>query len=217
MADTHKKPRGFALLAIAAVAGIVAGTVAVYVRGSGNSNVTAACAGAAATAADLAPFARGEVAAFQVADPPQSFANLAFNAPDGTPTTLGAAFPGRTVLVNLWATWCVPCREEMPALDRLEASTGSDAFTVAAINVDVRNEERAQEFLEEIGVANLDFYADPTLATFNELKGRGIAFGLPTTVLVDGKGCGLGVMSGPAVWDSEDAKALVGAAIAAAG
>lgn len=213
MTDTYKKRRGTVLLAIAAVAGILAGTLAVYVRGSGNGNAVAAdCAGAAAVVERLAPLATGEVAAFQVADPVESFAGLAFNAPDGTPTTLGDAFPGRTVLVNLWATWCVPCREEMPALARLEAAAGSDRFTVAAINVDVRNEERAREFLEEIGVTNLGFYADPGLATFNALKARGIVFGLPTTLIVDGNGCGLGVMSGPAEWDSDEAKALIAAA-----
>ena len=205
---------GLALLAVAAVAGLIAGTVAVYVRGSGNSNAGAAgCDLTLAAAERAAPLARGEVAAFRVASTPESFADLAFTAPDGKPMTL-ADFSGKSVLLNLWATWCVPCREEMPALDRLQAELGSEEFAVVAVNVDVRNEERARAFLEDIGVVNLAFYSDPTLATFNELKRRGRALGLPATILVDRDGCAIGSIEGPAVWDSEDAKSLIRAAIA---
>ena len=103
----------------------------------------------------------------------------------------------------------------MPALDRLQSSMGGKAFTVAAVNLDVTRPERAKEFLDEIGVTNLAFYSDPSLAVFNALKRRGLAFGLPTTLLVDGKGCRIGVMEGPAAWDSDEAKALIGAAITA--
>ncbi len=210
--------RGAVLLGIAAVAGILAGAVAVYVRGSTHGNgagdqASADCAGAVATAARLAPLVKGEVAAFRPVDKPDLVRNLAFQAPDGSATSL-AAFAGKTVLVNLWATWCVPCRAEMPALDRLEGALGSDAFSVVAVNVDQNNPERARDFLKEIGVANLAFYADPSYAIFNELKKRGLALGLPTTILVDGKGCRIGSVEGPAEWDSEDAKALVSAAIA---
>lgn len=212
MPEISKRSRGIVILGIAAVAGLAAGALAVYVRGTGEGNAAAACAGAVAKAASLDGFARGEVAAFQVASDPVSFADLTLNAPDGSPTTLGA-LPGGTHLVNLWATWCVPCREEMPALDRLQADLGSETFGVVAINVDVGGDARARDFLDEIGVTNLAFYADPKLATFNTLKGQGLAFGLPTTLLVDEAGCSLGVMSGPAEWDSEDAKALIRAAI----
>ena len=159
MADSQRSRRGPVLIGIAAIAGILAGTVAVYVRGSANSNggqLAVACAGARVAAKRVAPLATGEIAAFRVADAPDLLSDLAFKAPDGKDTTL-AAFSGRVVLVNLWATWCVPCRAEMPALDRLQAELGGEDFTVAAINVDVRNPERARAFLEEIGVRNLDF------------------------------------------------------------
>ena len=210
--------RGALLLGIAAVAGIVAGAVAVYVRESadGNGATTQAgvdCAGAVATAARLDPLAKGQIAAFRPAEGPDLVRDLAFQAPDGSETSL-AAFAGKTVLVNLWATWCVPCRAEMPALDRLQAALGGDAFSVVAVNVDVRNPERARAFLDDIGVKRLAFYADPSFAIFNELKKRGLALGLPTTILVDGKGCRVGGIEGPAEWDSEDAKALIKAAIA---
>jgi thiol-disulfide isomerase/thioredoxin len=202
---------------MAAVAGVLAGAVAVYVRGSADGNGATAeagvdCAGAVATAARLDPLAKGQVAAFRPADAPDLVRNLAFQAPDGSATSL-AAFAGKTVLVNLWATWCVPCRAEMPALDRLDAALGGDTFSVVAVNVDQNNPERARAFLGEIGVKRLAFYADPTFAIFNELKKRGLALGLPTTILVDGKGCRIGGIEGPAEWDSEDAKALIKAAM----
>jgi thiol-disulfide isomerase/thioredoxin len=212
------KRRAIVLIAIAAVAGILAGTVAVYVRESsdGNGSATAAlCADALATAKRVAPLATGEVAAFRVADAPESFADLAFKAPDGAPTSL-AALAGKVVLVNMWATWCVPCRAEMPALDRLQRVLGGKSFMVAAINLDVQNPQRAKDFLGEIGVSNLALYSDPTMGVFNDLKKRGLAIGLPTTLLIDGRGCRIGIVEGPAAWDSAEAKALIEAALPAA-
>ena len=116
------------------------------------------------------------------------------------------------MLLNLWATWCVPCRQEMPALDRLEARLGGPDFTVVAVNIDTAKLDRPKAFLQEVAVKNLGFYADPTADIFETLKGAGDALGLPTTVLVDKNGCGLGVMAGPAQWDSPDALALIAAA-----
>jgi thiol-disulfide isomerase/thioredoxin len=207
------------IVAAAAVAGIIAGTAAVYVRGSADGNVATAdntpavnCDDAVATAQKLAPLAKGEVAAFQIATKPEAFGDLAFLAPDGSPTTL-SALNGKVTLVNLWATWCVPCRSEMPALDRLEAARGGSDFGVTAINMDVTKPENAKRFLSDIGVTKLAFYSDPKLGVFSNLKRRGLTIGLPTTLLLDGKGCRLGIMEGPAEWDSDDAKALISAAI----
>jgi hypothetical protein len=101
----------------------------------------------------------------------------------------------------------------MPALDRLQQAMGGKDFTVATINLDVQNPERAKDFMAEIGVANLPLYADPTMGVFNDLKRRGLAIGLPTTLLIDGKGCRIGIVEGPAEWDSLDAKALIAAAL----
>ena len=215
MSDTRGRLPGWVLLGVAAFAGILAGALAVYVRGSGDSNGAAVainCADALATAKRLAPLASGELAAFKPADTPELFDTLAFKAPDGSDTSL-AAFAGRVVLVNLWATWCVPCRAEMPALDRLQAAKGGVAFSVVPVNVDVKSRERAKAFLSDIGVTKLAFYSDPSMGVFNNLKQRGLAFGLPTTLLVDGKGCRLGTVEGPAAWDSDEAKALIDAAI----
>jgi thiol-disulfide isomerase/thioredoxin len=207
------------LLGLAILAGACAGLVAVYVGGgfSGNGAATAsaACPASPGTVATIDGAAKGEVAAFRASPQPVDFSGLTFKAPDGSSTTL-ASFAGRTVLVNLWATWCVPCRTEMPALDRLEAELGGDRFTVAAINIDIGETglERAKAFLDKTEVKNLALYSDPTTGVFKDLKSRGLALGLPITILVDGRGCGLGILQGPAEWDSEDGKALIRAAIA---
>lgn len=204
------KRRATVLVAIAALAGAIAG---VYVSLSTDSKTAlAGCEASAQVAARLDPFAKGEVAAFRVATAPERLDSLAFLAPDGSDMTL-AAFAGRTVLVNLWATWCVPCRTEMPALDRLEAALGGENFEVVAVNIDLGASERARAFLDEIGVERLAFYADPSAKLFPALKTRGLAFGLPTTLLIDGAGCRIGSVEGPAEWDSEDAKALIRAAL----
>ena len=206
--------RGFVLLGIAAVAGLVAGALAVYVKQSADGNATASvdCAPAMARAAAVAPLATGEVAAFRVADRPDLLSDLTFRLPDGSESSV-AAFAGKTILLNLWATWCVPCRAEMPALDRLQEQLGGDDFSVVAVNVDVSKPERARDFLDEIGVSRLAFYSDPTLRIFNRLKSRGLALGLPTTILLDARGCRIGGVEGPAAWDSEEAKALLRSAV----
>jgi thiol-disulfide isomerase/thioredoxin len=117
-------------------------------------------------------------------------------------------------LINLWATWCAPCRAEMPALDRLQAKLGGDKFEVVAINIDTARLERRKPFLDSVGVKSLAFYTDEKADIFQVLKQAGKVVGLPTTILVDAKGCELGLMAGPAEWDSPDAIALIQAAIA---
>jgi thiol-disulfide isomerase/thioredoxin len=206
--------RGIRLVALAAVAGIVAGAFGVYFSGRFNGNPAAAvdCAGALQLADRVKPFARGEVAAFQVAREPDSLSGLALKKPDNSDATL-AAFRGQTILLNLWATWCVPCRREMPALDRLEQALGGKDFHVVAVNLDVTDPAHARAFLGQIGVSRLAFYSDPTSGLVAKLKGRGLVFGLPTSILIDPKGCRIGAVEGPAAWDSEDAKQLIEAAI----
>jgi thiol-disulfide isomerase/thioredoxin len=216
MADQSPRRRTAILFAAVALAGLVAGAVAVYVMRSGEGNggdvASVDCSGAATVAERVAPLAKGEVAAFHVTSEPDYLGALKFLGPDGAETTL-SALAGKTMLVNLWATWCVPCRSEMPALDRLEGAVGGDNFEVVAINIDLDNEARARAFLDEVAIKNLAFYSDPTTGVFSQLKKRGLALGLPTTLLVDAKGCRVGSVQGPAEWDSNDAKALITAAI----
>jgi thiol-disulfide isomerase/thioredoxin len=213
------------LILAALVAGVLAGAVAVYVSESGSGNNSpekvaaaagkddAVCAAKAGRAKLVAAKAVGQVAALQPADPPQSLKALAFNGPDGKPMTI-ADHAGKTVLLNLWATWCAPCRAEMPALDALQKEKGGNAFEVVAVNVDTGDDTKPKKFLNEIGVQTLAFYRDPTIALFNEAKTRGLALGLPVTMLIDGEGCLIAHMNGPAEWSSPDAKRLVEAALA---
>lgn len=205
--------RGTVLIGAAAVVGAIVGVyVSLAVYGKNQPSVTAECAETPAIVTRVEPFVRGEVAAFRLARSPENLSEIAFATPDGAETSLGD-LAGRTILVNLWATWCVPCRTEMPTLDALQESLGGDRFEVVAINIDLGDQERARAFLEDIGVDGLDFYSDATAGVFTDLKRRGLAFGLPVTLLLDDKGCRIGSLDGPAEWDSEDAKALIGAAL----
>lgn len=198
-----------AIVAVALVAGIY-----VTLGGEGNRAVSAACKEAEPVAAALDPLVGGELAAFQVADSPKLLSDLGFKGANGEAMTLGA-FQGKVALVNLWATWCGPCKKEMPALGRLEAALGGAEFSVAPISIDTADPERPAAFLKEIGVENLPLYTDRSTAIFEELKVRGIAVGLPVTVLLDRNGCSLGHINGPAEWDSPDGQELIRAAIAA--
>jgi len=214
MAD--KRPQGWPVwqrLALAGLAGVLIGAGWIYLKPAltGNGTASAACAAATAAAARADPFAKGDVAAFQAAKAPEDLSHLAFEGPDGKNLTL-ASFSGKTVLLNLWATWCVPCRREMPALDRLQKDAGGSGFEVVAVNLDLNATDKAKAFLNEIGVSSLRFYADPSMRLFTDLRGRGLVLGLPTSFLIDPHGCRIGVVSGPAEWDGADAKALIKAA-----
>jgi thiol-disulfide isomerase/thioredoxin len=205
------------LVAFAALAGIVAGGVAVYMRGMGNGNAETAasavdCAPAQAAIGRIDPLARGQLAAFVTEKQGRALSLPAFKGPDGKDVTL-ETYAGKVQLINLWATWCVPCREEMPALNGLQKALGGDKFQVTAINIDTGDDTKVRDFLTETGIDALALHRDPTLATFNQFKKAGLTIGLPVSVLIDGKGCMLGALSGPAAWESDDAKALVKAAM----
>lgn len=200
--------------AAAAVVGVVAAVVYATLpeRGKEVSSAAATCAASRAVAGRLAPLARGEVAGMSVHKSPGPAVNVAFDTPDGKRVTM-ADFRGRAVLLNLWATWCAPCRAEMPALDRLQAQLGGDEFEVVTVNIDTARLDRREAFWKETEIRHLTFYADPKADIFQALKRAGKAVGLPTTILVDAEGCELGVMAGPAEWDSDDAKGLIAAAL----
>src|ERR1700742_2817326 len=171
------------------------------------------CAGAVNLSQKTAPLAHGEVAALTMATAPLRLPDLTFEDANGKPKKL-SDWRGRTVLVNLWATWCVPCRKEMPALDRLQTKLGGKDFEVVAINIDARDPEKPKNFLKEAKLSRLGYFSDEKAKVFQDLKAIGRALGMPTSVLVDGQGCEIATIAGPAEWDSEDAVKLITAATA---
>ncbi len=222
-AQKHGKRFPVRTIGLAVVLILLAGAVAVYVNRapSGNTPDQAAvavsdCSAAGDLARRIEPLAVGDIAAMGVVDAPMSLSGLAFDGPDGTRMRLGD-LGGKTLLVNLWATWCVPCREEMPTLDSLQAELGGDDFEVVAINIDTGGDEKPKTFLDGIGIQDLAFYRDSTMGVFNELKKQGHAVGLPATLLIDENGCPVSRMFGPADWSGDDAKAYLRAAMAPQG
>jgi len=208
------------VIGVAALSALL-GFLGVYVSLGGPDNVASIAtvdAGAARTAwagpgrgAEGTPAdgpSTGAMTAFVLRKVPQELPNVAFVDGNGEPTSL-ADFRGKTVLLNLWATWCAPCREEMPSLDRLEKELGSDRFEVVALAVDRTGIESARKFMQSLKVQSLKLYADPTARSAPALK----AVGMPTTILIGTDGREIGRLPGPAEWDSAAAKRLVEAAL----
>jgi thiol-disulfide isomerase/thioredoxin len=157
----------------------------------------------------LADFATGYVQNFTAHDTPKPLGEAVFQNSDGEKIGFDA-FRGKVVLVNLWATWCAPCRREMPSIDRLAQQLKGPDFDVVAVSVDLGGDDKARKFYKEIKVTNLDFYIDPTARIGAAFR----AFGLPLTVILNADGLEMGRLVGPAEWDSPEAVDLVKAAIA---
>ena len=189
-----------------AVLAFVASALAIYVTkappGNGSQLKTTADVKAEA------PHGNG-LGAFVRKAQPEPLPNVAFQDGDGKPVSLDS-FRGRVVLLNLWATWCLPCRKEMPALDRLQAALGSADFEVVALSIDRAGAAGARKFLDGLRVSKLKLYADPSAKLGNEFK----AIGLPTTLLIDRQGREIGRLVGPAEWDDAEAQTLVKTAMA---
>lgn len=206
------KPEGSSLtyLAVAALS-VLAGFAAVYVTLGGGDNAPRAVA-VTAPAASPAPAGDklnvGEVAGFVFKKQPEPLDEVSFVNGTGDTQSL-KDWKGRVVLLNLWATWCAPCRKEMPALARLQKDLGSKDFEVVALAVDRAGVDAARKFLGSIDASALALYVDSTARSGTALK----AVGMPTTLLIDRQGREIGRLTGPAEWDSEDAKRLVRAAL----
>jgi thiol-disulfide isomerase/thioredoxin len=203
--------RRFVLSAVFGALAAVAAAAVLYETARPAGKAAGDCpADSSKLAAKLAPLAKGELAALTIASEPRRAEPFAFEREDGGKLTL-ADFKGRSVVLNLWATWCAPCRAEMPALDRLEAASGDQGFEVVAVNVDTARLERRGAFLDSVGVKSLARYADPSGDAFETLRKDGKALGLPVTLIIDKEGCEIGAVEGGAKWDGAEAKALIGA------
>lgn len=134
---------------------------------------------------------------------PQSLTNISFQDETGRPFQL-SDWRGKIILLNVWATWCGPCREEMPTLDRLQKKLGGERFDVLALSIDRGGVGVVQEFYDEIGLQHLQIRIDPTMKASRDMK----VIGLPTTLLIGPDGTELGRKVGPAEWDAPEAIAF---------
>jgi len=150
------------------------------------------------------PAFKGALQSFKPAIPPGPAPEIAFTDMAGAPLSL-ASFKGKVVLLNYWATWCAPCVEEMPSLERLHARLGGGDFAVLAISVDRQGLEIVQPFVERIGLKQLPIYLDRSGASMRAFTVRG----LPTTMLIDRDGREVGRLEGMANWESPAAEALI--------
>src|SRR5216684_2766032 len=194
-------------LAIGAVLiGAVIGFAAIYGIGGLKRSAAgdSACRPAVDLAQKLAPLAHGEVAALTMATTPLQLPDLAFEDADGRAKKL-SDWRGKIVLVNLWATWCVPCRREMPALERLQAKLGGAAFIVLPLSIDRGGLPPVKRFYEELGLEALGIFVDQSGAATSKLATTGV----PTTLLIDRDGREIGRLLGAAEWDSPEAIALI--------
>ncbi len=167
-----------------------------------------ACRTSAAMAGKLKPLATGKMAALMVRSAPRALPPLAFTDAEGKPLAL-ANLQGKALLLNLWATWCAPCREEMPALNMLQRDLGGDRFAVVAVNVDTRATERPRQWLKEQGIEALAYYSDPTAGVLKTLQQNNYVQGLPASFIVDAKGCELARLLGGADWASPEGRKIV--------
>lgn len=127
---------------------------------------------------------------------PRPVANVAFQDGAGRSLTL-ADFKGKVVLLNVWATWCSPCRKEMPTLDRLQAQRGGKDFEVVALSIDREGPDVVRKFFAETGIRNLALYIDPSMDAQSKLE----VIGVPTTLLIDRDGREVARHTGIAEWD----------------
>jgi thiol-disulfide isomerase/thioredoxin len=206
--DSSPRRRSFVLPALGALVLVAAGAV-LYGTVAPDGKAASDCpVDSAKLAARLAPLAKGELAALQVRSEPRRAEQFAFERDGGGKLTV-ADFKGRPILLNLWATWCAPCRVEMPTLDRLQAASGNSDFEVVAVNVDAARLDKRGAFLDSVGAKTLTRYADPSGDAFETMRRAGRALGLPVTLIIDKDGCEVAAVEGGAKWDSVEAKVLV--------
>ncbi len=202
-------PRRVAIAALLSAAAAIAVT---FWLGNAGDTQAAPCTPQPEAAGRVDAAAIGQLAALNGTGTGRGYADMRFTDAAGNPATIGG-FAGKALLVNFWASWCVPCRAEMPALDRLAAAENDAGFMVLPINLDLGDGglDKARAFLDEGQWQHLPLYADSSFEAFKHLQTTAVAIGLPSTLLLDAAGCEIGVLQGPAEWDSPDGHAVIAA------
>ena len=201
------------MLVVAALSAVLALALTLWL-GNGGAPQATECPVQADRAAKIDAAAIGQLAAMNGTGQGRGYADLAFTDAAGKPMTI-ADFAGKKLLVNFWASWCVPCRAEMPELDALAAKYNGDAFMVLPVNTGETTSSKAASFLAENNWPHLPLYIDPKFAAIERLKTTAVSIGLPATILLDEKGCELAVLQGPASWDSPDGHNVIEALLGA--
>ena len=187
---------------------VIIASVALYATFNDNSNLYSKCGKQNEIDKQLNQAAQGELAAFQSFEKPIEMPDIQYYDENGREMNLRQKY-GKTILLNLWATWCAPCREEMPSLNALAQKRDNEKFEVLPISIDRGEISKITEFYKMLELDNLAVAHDPSLNTLNALKKLGLAFGLPATILIDENGCAVGAINGPAHWDSQTAHNII--------
>ena len=164
---------------------------------------------AAAETPDIASLREGDMKKLTVHARPLDVSDVPFQSEDGTELTL-ADYEGKLVLLNFWATWCAPCREEMPALAQLQDEYGGDDFEVVTVATGRNQPQAMVRFFEEIGVENLPLHTDARQQLAREMG----VLGLPVTVILGPDGLEIARLQGGADWSSDSSRAIIEALLA---
>jgi thiol-disulfide isomerase/thioredoxin len=157
-----------------------------------------------ALAQDLAALQEGDMRKLTIHDAPQEVSTTAFEGDDGVEMTL-QDLEGEVAVVNFWATWCAPCREEMPTLAKLQEELGDEGVRVATIATGRNDPVEMDRFFQEVGAEALPRWRDPSQALAREMG----VLGLPITVILNREGQEIARLQGDADWSSESALAIL--------
>ncbi len=165
---------------------------------------------AAAGVAEISALRHGDMKKLNFHSTPKAVSQVEFFLPDDGGTGTLADYQGKYVVVNFWATWCPPCRKEMPTLSALQTALGGDRFKVVTIATSNNRPADIKKFFDKIGVTNLPRNQDHRSSLARDMG----VLGLPTTVIIDPQGREIGRMTGDADWNSDSARAIFKALLA---
>jgi thiol-disulfide isomerase/thioredoxin len=195
------------VLVLAALCAVLALILTLWI-GNASAPQATECPAQAEKALAVDAAATGELAALNGTGKGRGYASMAVTDAEGANLTI-ADFAGRKLLVNFWASWCIPCRAEMPALEAIASKYNSDAFLVLPVNTGEAEPEKGVAFLAEGNWAHLPLYVDPDWAAYKRMQREAVTVGLPVTLLLDEKGCEIAVLQGPAGWDTPDGERVI--------